>query len=43
MCAKAVKIMRFADQEWMDLTNHPNRTCVLMYCTLSKASFALGR
>ena len=43
MWAKAVKIIRFADQEWIDRISQPNRTCVIMYCTLSKASLAPGR
>ncbi len=43
MWAKAMKISRFADQECIDRMSHPNCTCVMMNCTLSKASSAPGR
>ena len=43
MCANAVKIIKFADQEWTDRISQPNSTWVMMYWTLSKASLAPGR
>ncbi len=43
ICANAVKTIRLALQEWIERTSHPNCTCVIRYCTLSKASSGVGR
>ena len=42
-CTKSVKIMRFADQEWMERMSQPNCTSAIRNCTDSYASSALGR
>ena len=39
----AVRTIRFADQLWIERTSQPNSTCVMMNCTLSNASAAVGR
>ncbi len=31
MCANAVRIIRFALQEWIERISQPKRTCVMMY------------
>ena len=41
--AAAKKIIRLADQEWMDRISQPNGTVVMMKLTDSKASPAEGR
>src|SRR5579883_3485706 len=41
--AMAVRIMTLAPQEWMERISQPNRTRVMMYCTLSNAPFGVGR
>ena len=42
-CTKAVATIKLADHEWIDRTSQPNGTRVMMNCTLSYASSALGR
>jgi hypothetical protein len=38
-----VKIIRFADHEWIERNNQPNSTSAIRNCTDSYASSALGR
>jgi hypothetical protein len=43
MCTNAMKIMRFAPQEWMERISQPNSTSAMRNCTDSYAPSALGR
>jgi hypothetical protein len=38
----AAPTIKFADHEWMERISHPKGTRVMMNCTLSYASVALG-
>ncbi len=43
MWMNADKIIRLADQLWIERISQPNSTRVMMNCTLSKASADVGR
>ena len=43
MCRMTTPTKRLAPHEWIERMSQPKGTSAMMYCTLSKASAALGR